>query len=363
MELTSYLLGKKQGGGSSTLIEKNITANNTYNASDDNADGYSKVVVNVQPNLETKSVTITENTTTTITPTSGKDGMSSVSVTTNVSGSGGRDWSEIGYSSEPQSVVDGFNYAKTIKQNWTPASSMNNKFMNDYKLIFMPLVDTSNTTNFSGMFKYCYSLSDVPLLNTSKGTNFNQMFNECSALKNVPQFDTSRATNCSNMFNKCTSLESVPLFDTSSVTNFSYAFGDCKSLKTLPQLNTSNATAVQNMFGGCQALTSIPELDFGKVIDGPVSIYAYGNTAPSLGGFKDIGKAYLTTQSANNYSYTINIPNSNLTHDSLMNVINKIYDIATKGCNAQQLIIGSTNVAKLTAEEIAIATNKGWTVS
>jgi len=46
-----------------------------------------------------------------------------------------------------------------------------------------------------------------------------------------------------------------------------------------------------------------------------------------------------------------------------MNVINNLYDIATKGCNTQQLVLGSTNIAKLTAEEIAIATNKGWTVS
>lgn len=35
------------GGGSATLIEKSITTNGTYNASDDNADGYSKVMVNV----------------------------------------------------------------------------------------------------------------------------------------------------------------------------------------------------------------------------------------------------------------------------------------------------------------------------
>lgn len=34
-------------GGSATLIEKSITQNGTYNASSDNADGYSKVVVNV----------------------------------------------------------------------------------------------------------------------------------------------------------------------------------------------------------------------------------------------------------------------------------------------------------------------------
>ena len=34
-------------GGSATLITKNITANGTYNASSDNADGYSSVTVNV----------------------------------------------------------------------------------------------------------------------------------------------------------------------------------------------------------------------------------------------------------------------------------------------------------------------------
>ena len=37
----------KSGGGGSTLIEKNISANGTYNASSDSADGYSKVIVSV----------------------------------------------------------------------------------------------------------------------------------------------------------------------------------------------------------------------------------------------------------------------------------------------------------------------------
>ena len=36
-----------EGGGSATLIDKNISANGTYNASSDSADGYKKVVVNV----------------------------------------------------------------------------------------------------------------------------------------------------------------------------------------------------------------------------------------------------------------------------------------------------------------------------
>lgn len=47
------------GSEPTTLIEKNITANGTYNASADDADGYSSVNVNVVPILTTK--TITEN--------------------------------------------------------------------------------------------------------------------------------------------------------------------------------------------------------------------------------------------------------------------------------------------------------------
>lgn len=39
-------------GGSTTLITKTITENGTYNASDDDADGYSEVTVNVVPSSE-----------------------------------------------------------------------------------------------------------------------------------------------------------------------------------------------------------------------------------------------------------------------------------------------------------------------
>ena len=56
-------------------------------------------------------------------------------------------------------------------------------------------------------------------------------------------------------------------------------------------------------------------------------------------------------------------PCSLLTKQSIINVLNNLYDIASKGCNTQSIVLGSTNIAKLTEDEIAIATNKGWTVS
>ena len=45
----------KIGGAISKLVTKTITANGTYNASSDNADGYSRVTVNIP--LTTKSIT------------------------------------------------------------------------------------------------------------------------------------------------------------------------------------------------------------------------------------------------------------------------------------------------------------------
>lgn len=45
------------GGGSAVLISKTINQNGNYSATDDGADGYSGVKVNVQPTLTTKSIT------------------------------------------------------------------------------------------------------------------------------------------------------------------------------------------------------------------------------------------------------------------------------------------------------------------
>lgn len=50
------------GGGGSTLIQKTITANGVYNASDDAADGYSRVTVNVPASaVDSGTKSITEN--------------------------------------------------------------------------------------------------------------------------------------------------------------------------------------------------------------------------------------------------------------------------------------------------------------
>lgn len=53
-----------------------------------------------------------------------------------------------------------------------------------------------------------------------------------------------------------------------------------------------------------------------------------------------------------------------LTHDSLMNIIGCLYDYVSNGeTTTRTLTIGTENLSKLTDEEKAIATQKGWTLA
>ena len=132
-------------------------------------------------------------------------------------------------------------------------------------------------------------------------------------------------TNALSLYENNKTLIYAPDIDTSNVTNMGYMFNSCTSLTTIPQLDTSNVTDMVNMFYNCIDLKN-------------------------LGGFKNL-KVPLNLSSC-----------VLLTHESLMNVINNLYDLTANGLNEKTLSIGSTNIAKLTADEIAIATNKGWTI-
>lgn len=133
----------------------------------------------------------------------------------NASGGGGGgsdlDWTAIGYNSRPQAITDGYNHAKEIKDNWTPATSLQSKLEDDRDLIIMPLVDLSTTTNIKYMFRSCNALIEIPLLDTSNVSNINNAFANCYALKNVPILNTSSVTNFTNAFTSCYSLTNKSL--------------------------------------------------------------------------------------------------------------------------------------------------------
>ena len=172
-----------------------------------------------------------------------------------------------------------------------------------------------------------------------EGTNGRYMFYDYAFETAPALIGAEKLTSASEMFYSGNRLKYVQDFNTSNVIYMNSMFQYSQNLITVPKLNASKVINVTNMFGNCSNLTN-------------------------LGGLENLGQAYDTTKSANYSSYKLDLSSSNkLTHDSLMNVINNLYDIKSKGCNPQSLVLGSTNLAKLTAEEIAIATEKGFSVS
>lgn len=164
-------------------------------------------------------------------------------------------------------------------------------------------------------------------------------------------------------------IKRVPPLNISNRTRLSDMFAQWNNLLSVGEMDTSNVTSMYGMFRECPNLITIPALNAEKVtdIDGVLS---FTDSLTNVGGFINLGMAYDTSKDANFGDYTLQLGglygesySKNLTHESLMNIINNLYDIKTKGCNAQKLILGTTNLHKLTSEEIAIATNKGWTVS
>lgn len=196
-----------------------------------------------------------------------------------------------------------------------------------------------NETSCSYLFQQCPTSDiDISLLNTTNVTNMKGMFLGCGNLKslNIEILNTSQVTDMEDMFFKCTSLTTISQLDTHSVVEMRAIFYGCQSLTTVPQLNAERIRNISSAFSNCSSLIN-------------------------LGGLQDLGKNYVMPVD-NLSDYTLNLSTcNNLTHDSLMNVINSLYNISDK--NTQSLILGATNLAKLTAEEIAIATERGWTVS
>lgn len=124
-------------------------------------------------------------------------------------GSGGLDWTALGFDGAPHSMIDDYNYSAQIQSAFVPAEDLSNKYKNDTKMIYVPAIDTSTAENMRYMFAYCSNINSVAPINTSNVYNFKSMFDSCGKLRDVPIFDLSSVTYWGNlnwMFHDCNSL-------------------------------------------------------------------------------------------------------------------------------------------------------------
>ena len=244
------------------------------------------------------------------------------------------------------------------------ATSMRYMFQSCSNLTTLNLshFNTSQVTDMNHMFSSCGKLQSLDLssFNTSLVTDMSYMFFNCDSLTtlNLSSFDTSQVKDMTYMFNYCKNLTSLDLsnFDTSQVTNMGYMFENCKLLTELDlsHFNTSQVTNMGYMFNCCSNLASLDLSNFDtSKVTSSTGLRFFGSSANSLPQLTDF-KAPKNMGANLDFS-----PCPNLTHDSLMSIINNL----TTATSTKKLVLGATNLAKLTDEEKAIATSKGWTLS
>ena len=125
----------------------------------------------------------------------------------------------------------------------------------------------------------------------------------------------------------------------------SYMFQNCYSLQTLDVsgFNTSSVTNMSNMFQNCYSLQTLK------------AGWTYSSTSntfvPNLVNLVDYWPIVMSVNQSYNGALM-------LTRASLLRIIDSL-----PVSSGKTLTLGQTNENKLTAAEIAVATQKGWTVA
>ena len=226
------------------LTTKTATANGTYSASEDDADGYSSVTVEVSPTLENKTVTPTtsEQTVTAgenydglgavtveavtsaidsnITAENIKDGVSILGVEGNVSAV------EFSATPEPFSLFTNIRNLNVVIPNGVTR-------MEDSAFYFCVgltsvEIPSSLIAISSGAFQRCTGLTSVEIPCSVIG---DEAFDSCTGLTSV-ELSNSVTSIGAAAFAGCTGLTSIEI--PSSVTSIGeYAFADCTNLTTI----------------------------------------------------------------------------------------------------------------------------------
>lgn len=321
--------------------------------------------------LQQKRVEVTGNGLDVVVPDAGYDGLSTVYIKTDVGNGGGssyKDFSVIGYDDETSIMLnneidDDIAYSKSLYDAWNPENtSAYQLYQGDTKLVYAPAIDISNVTSTESMYEGCSALKQVPYYDLSKCTEIGYMFKDCKELEiiDVSKWDTSKVTDMSYMFDYCsklTTIKGIKNINIQKVSNFIHMFNGCSNLTELDLSKwvLTKQCSFSYLFGGCSKLISlnIQNIDFNKVT------YITGMFS-NTNNIENLTFGY-------NFKFQLDFSGKHkITVESLLSVLNGLYDFTGNGetpsSSQGKLTLGSTNLAKLSDEQKAIATNKGWTL-
>ena len=248
----------------------------------------------------------------------------------------------------------------TIKDNdfekflpWENINNINSFHANNYFLKKYTYLANNTQTQLISIFSRCYNLEEIKNpISLKNCTSAYDAFSYCRKLKNNPiaDGDGENLLKCQNMYLENYELKYLDL-NVSNSTDIGALVRDCYKLKTLKLHNTSKANSFYFMCANCFSLITIDALDF----DNATNILGIFNGCYSLQNIDEVRNIKITG---------LTFSNSSLNHETLLRILNALYDYSIQELEEpHQLTLGNINLNKLTDEEKAIATEKGWTLS
>ena len=237
---------------------------------------------------------------------------------------------------------------KTDTLDNTEAITQNTADIDELKVKTLPSVNLPLPNGISTIpdIAFCanQSLVNVTIPNSVKSIG-TSAFQSCTSLTSITIPDSVTVLKQS-AFQNCTSLASITIPNSVTIID-NNAFRSCISLAsvTIPNSVTKIGT---NAFQACTSLTDVTI---------PNSVSSIGNNAfgscPNLTNVT-LGDGF----NANNLNLSAS---TKYTADTIVSWLNALAD--RTGQEQYTLTIGATNKAKLTDEQLAIATNKNWNIA
>jgi surface protein len=123
------------------------------------------------------------------------------------------------------------------------------------KLQEIPLFNTSNVWYMGEMFFGCDTITNIPNFDTSTCVDMHSMFQACGSLVSIPQLSTSLVENMNGMFANCKSLTTIPLLNTSNVSDM----GNFIKGSTGHKVKNLTDTSLDNILQMCINATNYSE--------------------------------------------------------------------------------------------------------
>jgi len=272
-------------------------------------------------------------------------------------------------------------------------SSTSDLFRNLRSVRNLTVFDTASVTNFASMYQGCTSALTFPLINTVSGTNFASMYNGCASAQSLPLINTALGTSLSNMYNGCASALTFPLINTVSGTNFASMYQGCTAAQSFPLINTLLGTSFASMYIFCASAQSFPLINtvsgtnFTSMYQGCASALTFPLINTVLGtNFTSMyqscasaqmfplintaagttfGSMYAScisgsTAATSGARFAISFTTMKLSRQEIANIFTAL---GTASGAQTVTVTGNHGVPDLTAGDLLIATNKGWTVA